>query len=195
MSDLRQKLAELAMSEAAQFGEAKSKSVIGKAMGKYPELRSSAKDLMDIIDDVITEVNSMSDEDLQPYLPTKKPKAEKVVERELPPLNNPDSMVLRFAPGPSGPLHLGHTRALALNNYYKERYGGKLILRLEDTNPNAIDSDAYDMIQSDLKWLNIEADEVIIQSERIELYYDEIRKIIAKEEPMLLIQKLKNGVN
>ena len=107
------------MSEAAQYGEAKSKSVIGKAMGKYPELRSSAKDLMDIIDDVITKVNSMSPEDLQPYIPVKKPKTEKVVERELPPLNNPDSMVLRFAPGPSGPIHLGHTRALALNNYYK----------------------------------------------------------------------------
>ena len=168
------------MSEAAQYGEAKSKSVIGKAMGKYPELRSSAKDLMDIIDDVITEVNSMSPEDLQPYIPVKKPKTEKVVERELPPLNNPDSMVLRFAPGPSGPLHLGHTRALALNNYYKERYGGKLILRLEDTNPNAIDPEAYDLIQSDLEWLNIEADEVVIQSDRIELYYDEIRKIISK---------------
>ena len=168
------------MSEAAQYGEAKSKSVIGKAMGKYPELRSSAKDLMDIIDDVITEVNSMSPEELKPYLPTKKPKTEKVVERELPPINNPDSMVLRFAPGPSGPLHLGHTRALALNNYYKERYGGKLILRLEDTNPNAIDPEAYDMIQSDLEWLNIEADEIIIQSDRIELYYEEIRKIIAK---------------
>ena len=180
MSDLRQKLAELAMSEAAQYGEAKSKSVIGKAMGKFPELRSSAKDLMDIIDDVITEVNSMSPEDLQPYIPVKKSKTEKVVERELPPLNNPDSMVLRFAPGPSGPLHLGHTRALALNNYYKERYGGKLILRLEDTNPNAIDPEAYDLIQSDLEWLNIETDEVVIQSDRIELYYDEIRKIISK---------------
>ena len=81
VSDLRQKLAELAMSEAAQYGEAKSKSVIGKAMGKYPELRSSAKDLMDIIDAVILEVNSMSVEDLQPYLPAKKPKAEKVVVR------------------------------------------------------------------------------------------------------------------
>ena len=151
VSDLRQKLAELAMSEAAQYGEAKSKSVIGKAMGKYPELRSSAKDLMDIIDAVILEVNSMSVEDLQPYLPAKKPKAEKVVVRELPSLNNPESMVLRFAPGPSGPLHLGHTRALALNNYYKKRYGGKLVLRLEDTNPNAIDPSAYDMIQSDLR--------------------------------------------
>ena len=180
MSDIRQKLVELAMSEAAQHGEAKSKSVIGKAMGKYPELRSSAKDLIDIIDEVIAEVNSMSSEDLEPYLPSKKPKVEKIVEKELPPLNNSDSMVLRFAPGPSGPLHLGHTRALALNNYYKKRYDGKLVLRLEDTNPNAIDADAYEMIQSDLNWLNIQADEVIIQSDRIELYYQEIRKILAK---------------
>ena len=180
MSDLRQKLAELAMSEAAQYGEAKSKSVIGKAMGKYPELRSSAKELMEIIDDVISEVNSLDSEELKPYLPAKKKKIETVVERELPPLENTSSVVLRFAPGPSGPLHLGHTRALALNNYYKNRYQGKLVLRLEDTNPNAIDSDAYEMIQSDLEWLNIDADEVIIQSDRIELYYEEIRKIIAK---------------
>ncbi len=180
MSDLRQKLVALAMSEAAQYGEAKSKSVIGKAMGKYPEFRSSAKELMQIIDDVINEVNSLSPEELKPYLPSKKPKAEKVFERELPPLSNTEKVVLRFAPGPSGPLHLGHTRALALNNYYKKRYGGKLILRLEDTNPNAIDSDAYDMIQSDLDWLNVEADEVIIQSDRMNLYYEEIRKILTE---------------
>ncbi|HJM17600.1 MAG TPA: glutamate--tRNA ligase [Candidatus Poseidoniia archaeon] len=178
MSDLRQKLVELAMSEAAQYGEAKSKSVIGKAMGKYPELRSSAKELMQIIDEVIDEVNSLSPEELKPYLPSRKPKVEKAVERELPPLNNTEKVVLRFAPGPSGPLHLGHTRALALNNYYKKRYGGKLILRLEDTNPNAIDHDAYDMIQSDLDWLNVEVDEVVIQSDRMVLYYEEIRKIL-----------------
>jgi hypothetical protein len=68
VSDLRQKLAELAMSEAAQYGEAKSKSVIGKVMGKYPELRSSAKEIMQIIDTVIDEVNSMSAVELQPHL-------------------------------------------------------------------------------------------------------------------------------
>ena len=104
----------------------------------------------------------------------------KAEPRELPPLVNNEEVVLRFAPGPSGPLHLGHTRALALNNYYKKRYNGKLILRLEDTNPNAIDTDAYGMIQEDLKWLGIESDEVIIQSERVDIYYEDIRKILSE---------------
>ena len=51
---------------------------------------------------------------------------------------------------------------------------------MEDTNPNAIDTDAYDMIQEDLKWLGIESDEVVIQSERIDIYYEDIRKILSE---------------
>ena len=179
MPDIKGKLLELAKIEAAQYGEAKSKSVIGKAMGKYPEFRTQAKELMAIIDDVIDEANSFDAKDLKSYIPKKK-KQEKVETKELPPLNKSEKVVLRFAPGPSGPLHLGHTRALALNNYYKKRYNGKLILRLEDTNPNAIDSEAYDLIPEDLSWLGIEADEVIIQSERVDIYYEDIRKIISE---------------
>ena len=179
MSDIKDKLLKLAKIEAAQYGEAKSKSVIGKAMGKYPEFRSQAKDLMSIIEEVIKEVNSLDVNDLKSYLPKKK-KQVKAEPKELPPLNKSEKVVLRFAPGPSGPLHLGHTRALALNNYYKKRYNGKLILRLEDTNPNAIDSDAYTMIRDDLKWLGINADSVITQSERIHIYYEDIRKILSE---------------
>ena len=43
MSDVKDKLLELAKIEVAQYGEAKAKSVIGKAMGKYPEFRSQAE--------------------------------------------------------------------------------------------------------------------------------------------------------
>ena len=179
MPDIKGKLLELAKIEAAQYGEAKAKSVIGKAMGKYPELRPQAKELMAVIDAVIEEANSIDVKDLKSYIPKKK-KQEKVEIRELPPLKKNEKVVLRFAPGPSGPLHLGHTRALALNNYYKKRYNGKLILRLEDTNPNAIDSEAYDLIPEDLSWLGIEADEVIIQSDRVDIYYEDIRKIISE---------------
>ena len=143
------------MAEAAQYGEARTKSVIGKAMAKFPELRALAKEVMPLIADVVAEANQMDPKDLEPFLPEKREKPKKDVEKELPALQNSDKVVLRFAPGPSGPLHLGHTRALALNNYYRNRYGGKLILRLEDTNPNAIDPEAYDMIQSDMDWLGI----------------------------------------
>ena len=179
MPDIKGKLLELAKIEAAQYGQAKAKSVIGKAMGKYPEFRTQAKELMAIIEEVIDEANSFDAKDLKSYIPKKK-KPEKLETKELPPLKESEKVVLRFAPGPSGPLHLGHTRALALNNYYKKRYNGKLILRLEDTNPNAIDSEAYDLIPEDLSWLGIEADEVIIQSERVDIYYKDIRKIISK---------------
>lgn len=177
MSELRQRLLELALAEAAQYGEARAKSVIGKAMGKFPELRASARDVMLLVDEVVAEANHMDSKDLVAFLPEKRSKASD--EKELPALKNTENMVLRFAPGPSGPLHLGHTRALALNNYYRNRYGGKLILRLEDTNPNAIDSDAYAMIQSDMDWLEIAANQIVVQSDRMETYYDDMRTILS----------------
>ena len=88
MSELRQKLLELAMAEAAQYGEARSKSVIGKAMGKFPELRKSAKEVMLLIDEVIAEVNRMDPESLKSFLPEKPSKSKEITEKELPPLEN-----------------------------------------------------------------------------------------------------------
>jgi len=85
---------------------------------------------------------------------------------------------MRFAPGPSGPLHIGHTRAAFLNHEYCERYDGKFILRMEDTNPEKIDPDAYRTIPEDLDWLGIKVDEIYIQSERFEEYYKISRELI-----------------
>ena len=65
---------ELALAEAAQYGEARAKSVIGKAMAKFPELRASAKEVMPLIDEVVVEVNQMDPKDLEPFLPEKRAK-------------------------------------------------------------------------------------------------------------------------
>jgi glutamyl-tRNA synthetase len=77
-------------------------------------------------------------------------------------------------------LHIGHARAAVPNGEYVKRYGGKLVLRIEDTDPKRVYEPAYEMIQEDLKWLGIIPDEVVYQSDRFEIYYDIARQLIEK---------------
>ena len=81
---------------------------------------------------------------------------------------------------PSGPLHIGHSRAAVPNAEYVKRHDGKLILRIEDTDPKRVYEPAYEMIPEDLEWLGITPDEVIYQSDRFEIYYDYARQLIEK---------------
>lgn len=104
-------------------------------------------------------------------------KQEKI--HELPELEGAENgVVMRLAPNPSGPLHIGHTRMAILNDEYVKRYGGKLIVRMEDTNPPTILPDAYDMILKDLDWLGVEYHEVINQSSRFPIYYEHAKKLL-----------------
>jgi len=89
----------------------------------------------------------------------------------------------RFAPNPSGYLHIGHARAIILNYEYAKMYKGKFILRIEDTDPKVKkpDPDVYDSIKEDVEWLiNDKVDEFYIQSERLDIYYKYIKELIEK---------------
>ncbi len=164
-------------------GRAELKSVVNKLLGSYPELRSSIKDLMADINLSISKINSMSIEE-QISLANEKYSDILIVEKKneehhLPDLKNvKGKVVMRMAPSPSGPLHIGHSRMLILNDEYVKRYGGELILRIEDTNPNNIYPQAYDMIQEDTRWLDVNFTQFVIQSERMELYYKRARELI-----------------
>ena len=59
-----------------------------------------------------------------------------------------------------------------------KRYNGTYIDRLEDTNPEKIDPDAYKMIPEDLEWLGVKIHKTVIQSDRFELYYQVARDLI-----------------
>jgi len=60
-------------------------------------------------------------------------------------------------------------------------YGGKLIVRIEDTNPENIYAPAYELIENDAKWLtDNNVDKIVVQSSRLGIYYDYAEKLVAK---------------
>ena len=165
-------------------GKANPKAVVGKILGEFPEFRSKSAEIIPLINSIVEEVNAMgldaqtaALQSSDPTLLAKKEKKERTYE--LPALDGVDGpVVMRIAPGPSGPLHIGHTRVSILNDEYIKRYGGKLICRFEDTNPEKIDPEAYDMIPEDLEWLGVKITDYYIQSDRFEKYYDITKQLM-----------------
>tara|TARA_B100001123_G_scaffold340650_1_gene386129 strand:+ start:2175 stop:3617 length:1443 start_codon:yes stop_codon:yes gene_type:complete len=77
--------------------------------------------------------------------------------------------VLRFAPSPTGGFHLGNARAALFNYLYARHYGGKLLLRVEDTDRDRSTDASLKTILNGLSWLGIEFDgDLILQSEQVE---------------------------
>ena len=78
-------------------------------------------------------------------------------------------VVTRFAPSPTGYLHIGSARTALFNYLYAKNQGGKFLLRIEDTDQKRSSDDAVRAIFDSLKWLDIDYDgEVVYQSENIE---------------------------
>jgi len=156
-------------------------------MGAHPELRSRAKEVSALAKEAIADVAALSPEERVVLLQTRAPAmyASLSLKHEhkkvLPDLEKAEKgVVMRFAPNPSGPLHIGHARAAALNDAYVKQYGGRYILRIEDTDPKRVDPDAYGMVVEDLKWLGLGITETVTQSDRLSLYYDLCTQLIGK---------------
>ncbi len=164
-------------------GKADLKSIVNRLLGTFPELKPTIGSLVTDIKPIIEAINSM-DLDSQIKLAAERypdllETQKKDEKRILPDLSNvKGKVVMRLAPSPSGPLHLGHSRMCILNDEYVKRYGGELILRLEDTNPTNIFPGAYEMIPEDVAWLGVNLTQILIQSERMELYYERTRELI-----------------
>lgn len=162
-------------------------TVIGMVMGKHPEFRSRAREVSALLDEVLSQVAALSPAEREQQLRALAPDVAedmsrpKVHVKELPGLEKADhGVVMRFAPNPSGPLHLGHARAAVLNDAYVKRYGGKYILRIEDTDPKRVDPEAYGMVIRDIEWLGITVHEVVYQSDRFDRYYRYGKELIER---------------
>jgi glutamyl-tRNA synthetase len=161
-------------------------TVISRVMGEYPELRSEGRKISVLANAIVKEISGLSPEKqrdelarLAPRLLDELSETKEHAKAGLPPLEGAEKgVVMRFAPNPSGPLHLGHARAALLNDAYVRRYGGKYILRIEDTDPRRVDPEAYTTVREDCDWLGLATDEIVYQSDRLETYYEHARKLM-----------------
>lgn len=185
--EIKQIAKKYALQNAVKFnGIANMGNIIGKVLAEHPEHKKDIKEIQVIITAVVKEVNALSHDQqkvqltvLAPELVGEKPKEQKHDLKELPAHPSGEKATFRFAPSPSGPLHIGHAYVISLNYLYAKKYKGQFLLRIEDTNPENIYPDAYQLIQEDAQWLTKNAvQQVIVQSERMELYYTHALRLL-----------------
>lgn len=94
---------------------------------------------------------------------------------------------VRFAPSPTGPLHIGGVRTALYNYLFARQHGGKMILRIEDTDSQRFVPGAEDYINEALAWLGIGIDEGVReggpygpykQSERRDIYREHVKMLL-----------------
>lgn len=94
---------------------------------------------------------------------------------------------VRFAPSPTGPLHIGGVRTALYNYLFARQHGGDMILRIEDTDSNRFVPGAEDYINESLAWLGIKIDEGVReggnygpykQSERRDIYREHVKQLL-----------------
>ena len=92
-----------------------------------------------------------------------------------------EKVIVRFAPSPTGFLHLGSARTALFNWLVARRYGGRFLLRVEDTDRIRSESRFLDEILDDLRWLGLDWDgESIFQSRRFDVYREKAESLIAE---------------
>lgn len=91
-------------------------------------------------------------------------------------------VVTRFAPSPTGPLHLGHAFAALFAEKQARAYGGRFVLRIEDIDPRRSKAEFETAIFDDLKWLELEWEEPVVrQSERMTAYAMALQTLAQKD--------------
>ncbi len=83
----------------------------------------------------------------------------------------------RFAPSPTGYIHVGNLRTALMNYLIARKSGGTFILRIDDTDPERSKQEYVDAIQQDLEWLGLTWDRMERQSTRLERYEDAAQQL------------------
>ncbi len=175
-----------ALINARKYGKPDKKAVTGRVLGEHPELRKRIREVLAVVDEVIEEISALKRDEIEDrinrfYPELKIAEEGRKMDRGLPPLPDAENgVVMRFAPNPNGPATLGSARGMVINHEYVRMYGGRFILRFDDTDPRTKPPllEAYDQYIDDCRWLGSVPDSIIYASDRVEIYYEYARKLI-----------------
>ena len=184
--ELKKEIRKMALQNAFEHGgQTHDKVILGKILGTKPEFRNKVKEITKDISEIVATVNQLSSEEQKKEIEENFPEIlvpkEKIKEREgLPELEGAEQgkVVTRFPPEPNGYPHIGHAKAAIINSEYAKMYGGKFILRLDDTNPEAERMEYHAAIKVGLEWLGIEWDKEKQTSDDMEIFYEKGMELI-----------------
>ncbi|MEA3254317.1 MAG: glutamate--tRNA ligase [Candidatus Altiarchaeota archaeon] len=170
-----------AIKNRLQYGKAEEKSVLGKVLSQVPEAKKNIKNVSDEIKEIVAEVNKLDISDLKSddVVVDKIDKRDRIPGLKLP--DKPRGVVMRFAPNPNGPATLGSARGIVINSVLAKKYGGKFIIRFDDTDPKNKKPmlEAYEWYIEDCVWLDAKPDEIHYASDRILEYYELAERLIS----------------
>ena len=101
-----------------------------------------------------------------------------------------NKIIVRFAPSPTGELHIGGARTAFFNYLFARRNGGKFLLRIEDTDRERLVLGSVERIKAALKWLGMELDNeggIMIQSERIDIYKKRALELLERKDAYVCV--------
>jgi glutamyl-tRNA synthetase len=105
-----------------------------------------------------------------------------------------EPVVTRFAPSPTGFLHIGGARTALFNWLYAKRFGGKMLLRIEDTDRERSTAAAIAAIIDGLTWLDLSWDgDIVFQFSRAERHRQIAEQLLAEGIPLLRLARRTDG--
>ncbi len=172
-------------------GKAAAKFVMKKVVSKG-KTEIDPRKILQLVQKIVDEVNEMTIDQQREELEKIDPELfSKLVEKrkeekklpELPNVEKYSRVVMRLAPFPSGPLHIGNARMVILNDEYVKRYKGSLLLVFDDTigsQEKVLLPEAYDLIKEGLQWLGVKWHKEVYKSDRLPLFYQVTKELIEK---------------